>query len=983
MTKTWIAFVAMLLAAGSAGAASPDPPVELRLKAGVFRPLETIPTAPAWYRHAPVERSPAGRRYLVAITRGPLNGVDRQRLMRAGAEILGYIPVHGYRIRVEPENETTIRALPFVSWLGEFPQHMKTDPGLSARVGGPGRSTKIRVVMNPGEPETRVRELLDDLLLNATPSGKDGAWRFEANIPAGRLGTILSDLSGLPEVEAVEEARPIRRLNQDAVWVHQSFVGPTPQETPIFDQGIFGCGQVIGIADTGQDFDACQFADSVLLTPPIASCTTPPCPVAATDPNQRKDILYYNWSGTPDGDDDTCPGFLGTGHGTHTSGSAGGDRSPYADCAEFTSPGRDPGDGQAPGAKLVIQEMGDGVEYLNNLGGTIWNLAEVAYLSDARIVSYSWGAACHDLFGTCIPGCTLPYDSFARDADLAMWTYPDLLLVTSAGNAGLFCPPPISISSPAQAKNLLTVGSLGHGVNAGTASTFSSLGPVFDGRLKPTVGAQGESVLSAMSDPLTTNTCGTCTLDGSSMSSPTAAGLAALVREYFQEGFHATGTRSPGSGIVPSGALLKATLIDGAVALGAGAPAADFAAGFGRLLLSSTLPFPGSTFRLAIDDHREGVSTGSAVHHAFDVGGGTPLRATLVWTDYPADLNAATARVNELILEAIDPNGNVWFQTLDPGTGLPAQTMNSADPHDAVNVEERLTFINPDPGRWVFRVRGDHVPIDPQPFALVMRGDLTDCPAPAPPDALALITPADNEVSVTWPAVPGASVYNLYRSFGTCPGGPQVLVAAGLTGTTYLDTNVSGGIPYSYFVTAAADATGFCQSATSACDTIVPTGPCTLLPDFTGVKSASTANQATCTVSLEWDPATAVCGIAVVYNIYRSITDGFTPAATNRIARCITGNTFTDSVDLLDGTDYFYVVRAEDDSGSGDGPCRGGNEEGNRVQAATIPAGPLSVDTWTDDAGDTGSADFNTGSPWSIDPTDGDSGPNVYKVPGA
>ena len=181
MTKTGIAFVAMLLAAGSAGAAPPDPPVELRLKAGVFRPLETIPTAPAWYRHAPIERSPAGRRYLVAITRGPLNGVDRQRLMRAGAEILGYIPVHGYRIRVEPENETTIRALPFVAWLGEFPQHMKTDPGLSARVGGPGRSTKIRVVMNPGEPETRVRELLDDLLLNATPSGKDGGSQSRGN----------------------------------------------------------------------------------------------------------------------------------------------------------------------------------------------------------------------------------------------------------------------------------------------------------------------------------------------------------------------------------------------------------------------------------------------------------------------------------------------------------------------------------------------------------------------------------------------------------------------------------------------------------------------------------------------------------------------------------------------------------------------------------------------------------------------------------
>src|SRR5439155_26741740 len=124
----------------------------------------------------------------------------------------------------------------------------------------------------------------------------------------------------------------------------------------------------------------------------------------------------------------------------HTSGSIAGDTSSgnpptYTDCSTFASPGRNGGDGLAPGAKLVVQEMGDGLEYLNNFGGTLWNLADVAYQSGARIHSDSWGGGCTDAFGSCIPGCTVPYDSFARDADLDMWSYPDLMLVFSEGNA--------------------------------------------------------------------------------------------------------------------------------------------------------------------------------------------------------------------------------------------------------------------------------------------------------------------------------------------------------------------------------------------------------------------------------------------------------------------------------------------------------------------------------------------------------------------
>jgi subtilase family protein len=957
-------------------------PLELRYAAGAFRPESQSPVPPGWYRDASEKESPRGRRYLVAIAAAPLDPDQRRRMEAEGAMILGYLPLHGYRLRIDPSRVASLRALPFLAWIGEPPPFFKVQPELAAQAEHPVAPVRLRAVLEAGEPPDRARIALAGLDVTATPSGKDGAWRLEAAVPAVRLAVVLSRLAGLPEMEAVEIARPFRPMNQDAVWVHQSFVGPSPQQTPVFDQGIYGCGETLGLADTGQDYDLCFFRDTVNGAPPFSSCLSAPCPAASPATSRRKDILYYNWSGTPTGDDDTCPSILGTGsgHGTHTSGSAAGDQPPYADCAGHTTPGRSGGDGQAPGAKLVMQEMGDGLEYLNNRGGTLWNLADVAYRSGVRIHSDSWGGGCYDAFGNCVPGCTIPYDSFARDADLAMWTYPDLLIVTSAGNGGEFCPPPLSVGTPANAKNLITAGSVGHGVAASTPSSFSSIGPVFDGRLKPTLAAQGESVVSAGSDAdPTSNNCDTCSLDGTSMSSPTTAGLAALAREYYDAGFYASGARNPASGFTPTGALLKATLIDGAVALGASAPAPDFVSGYGRILLNTTLAFTGAAFKLRVDDNHAGLITGGLVTHAYDVAPGEPLRATLVWTDYPAALNAASARVNELKLEVIDPAGNIWFQTIDSGTGLPVPTSNPAAPHDTMNVEERLVLPNPAAGRWVVRVHGVNVPMGPQPYALVVRGALTDCVPPASPAALSLTTPADHQVQASWGAVAGAASYNLYRSLGACPAGPGIPMALGLAGTSFLDSSVSGGTTYSYQLKAASDTSGFCESPPSPCTEVHPTGDCFLLPTFAGVAAAASTGTSGCGVTLSWSAATSPCTASLRYNVYRSTSSGFVPAPSNRIARCLGTTSYNDSAGLVSGTTYYYVVRAEDATSGHGGPCHGGNEETNSNQSAAAPFGPAVPGSFADNAGDTGSALFTAASPWFVAATGGSAGPKVYE----
>ena len=974
------ALIASLVFAPASLAAPATSRAALHFAAGDFRPGEPSPAAPAWFHAASIATSERGSRYLAAITRGPLGSQDRTQLESLGVEVLGYLPVHGYLLRLAAESESAVRRLPFVEWLGALPPHFKIQPDLASAAAAPVGATPIRVVLTAGESQRRVFAALAGLPVSASPSGKDGAWRVVATVPADRLAAVLSTVASLPEVEAVEAVRRFRPMNQDAVWVHQSFVGPSPQQTPVFGHGIFGCGQIAAIADTAQDFDLCYFRDSVNGAPPVSTCGFAPCPAGVPASNRRKDILYYNWSGGPLGEEDTCPATItgSSGHGTHTSGSIAGDTAPYADCAGYTSAGRNGGDGQAPGAKLVVQEMGDGFEYLNDLGGSLWNLTDVAFQSGARIHSDSWNGACYDQLGNCLPGCTMPYDSFARDADLAMWTHPDLLVVVAAGNGGAYCPAPIAVGTPANAKNVLAVGSVGHGVDASTPSWFTSPGPVEDGRLGPTVAAQGESTVSAASDAnLASGNCATCALDGSSMSAPTAAGLAALVREYYAAGFSYAGARDPVRGFSPSAALVKATLIDSAVALGGNAPGPDFDSGFGRIQLDRTLAFAGSAFQLRVDDHREGLTTGSVVEHAYDVSAGTPIRATLAWTDYPAAVSASIARVNELKLEVVDPSGTVWFQTREAGTGLPIATSNPSDPHDQRNVEERLVFSAPAAGRFIVRVRGVDVPFGPQPFALVVRGALSDCPAPSAPATPSLSTPAAHQVLVSWPPVAGAAAYNVYRSFGTCPGSTWIRVAT-VTGSSTLDTTVSGGATYSYYVTAASDTAAACESPRSGCASVQPTGDCVLVPSFQGVKSAASAGRPACTVDLAWDAGSPYCAGDLRYNVYRGTSGGFVPSAANRIARCLAGTTFSDAVSLVSGSPRWYVVRAEDATTGHGGPCRGGNEEQNAIAIAAAPVGVPVIGTWSDDAGDTDAAKLSPAPPWTVSASDGRTGPRVY-----
>jgi len=216
------------------------------------------------------------------------------------------------------------------------------------------------------------------------------------------------------------------------------------------------------------------------------------------------------------------------------------------------------------------------------------------------------------------------------------------------------------------------------------------------------------------------------------------------------------------------------------------------------------------------------------------------------------------------------------------------------------------------------------------------------CPSFTPP-VVDPPAPADCGVSVAWtPSGATGPSYNVYRAKGGC-GGTFAPVATGVTGTTFVDNLVSGGQTYGYRVTTA-EAAGSCESAPSACQTITVSGgcPCFDAPSFAGLASVTTPFSGTCTLDLSWSAGTAVCGgVPPVYNVYRSTNPSFVPGPSNRIATCVSGNAFSDAGGLAQDSPVYYVVRAEDGSGTGGGPCRGGIEEQNQVRRTGSALGTL------------------------------------------
>ena len=169
---------------------------------------------------------------------------------------------------------------------------------------------------------------------------------------------------------------------------------------------------------------------------------------------------------------------------------------------------------------------------------------------------------------------------------------------------------------------------------------------------------------------------------------------------------------------------------------------------------------------------------------------------------------------------------------------------------------------------------------------------------PATPTAMT-VSAGNNEVTISWGTVAGATSYNIYRSTTAGEQGSRV----GTSSTTsYVDTTAVNGTTYLYLVTAVN--AGGESSPSSQSAGVTPTAPVTLPAAPSGVTATRNAEQVTVT----W---TAVTG-ATSYNVYRSTTQG---AQGTLIGSSATAS-FVDTT-VVDGASYYYQVTAVNSVGEG------------------------------------------------------------------
>jgi hypothetical protein len=238
---------------------------------------------------------------------------------------------------------------------------------------------------------------------------------------------------------------------------------------------------------------------------------------------------------------------------------------------------------------------------------------------------------------------------------------------------------------------------------------------------------------------------------------------------------------------------------------------------------------------------------------------------------------------------------------------------------------------------------------------------------PTTPQGVIAAAAGDNAIDVSWQPAANADLYRVLRSLSA--GGPYSLIAT-VPGTqlTYHDTPVSGVATYFYVVRAVQG----CDSGNSAEAHAATTGACSVGPSFAGLASVTNATSSTCTLNLTWPTGASRCGGNVTYRVYRSVAPPVIPSPGNLVASGLSGNSYSDHGALANGGSYSYLVRAVD--------AVNGSDDGNGVTVAASPTGLDSTATWSDNAGDSGTALLTTSPPWSVKTSGGKTGPKVYST---
>eukprot|EP00588_Corethron_pennatum_P022092 CAMPEP_0194313632 /NCGR_PEP_ID=MMETSP0171-20130528/10485_1 /TAXON_ID=218684 /ORGANISM="Corethron pennatum, Strain L29A3" /LENGTH=880 /DNA_ID=CAMNT_0039068663 /DNA_START=260 /DNA_END=2901 /DNA_ORIENTATION=- len=574
-----------------------------------------------------------------------------------------------------------------------------------------------------------------------------------ASITSKCLLALVVGIASQPEVCAMSQIPDGHTSNYATNWIVQSDI---PERTPFKDIGLDGTGQVIALSDTGLDVDNCYFWDSLRVLTKNGT----------TDYSQRKVIQYVSNNA------DDRDGY--NGHGTHVAATLLGARAKNGVLED-----EGPANGIASGAKISFFDMGitcqeskaDSDKICNGAG--LGNqFTELIFIEQYKFLTYFYFRIPVDTSEILDPGFFLAkanihsvswyanyngdvsnqYEYREKDFDEFMYDNDLFLIVTAAGNNGRTCRKISctedadytydnmkSLTSPASNKNGLTVGSTqGYGPDLDTGMAgrdylayFSSRGPTVDGRIKPDILAPGYWVFSAAARPKEVGECDGNTEDfwmkGTSMSAPVVSGTAAIVRQYFEQGFYPSRVKNSASTLEPSGSLVKAVLLNGAQfikeiqndPIKSFSPLREYDSnqGFGRVSLQNSLPLSSSKFNLKVFDK-------SLIYpqklHAYEVSiskkdtcSSGKLSVTVTWADPAAPAGCNTrCLINNINLS----------MRISKKSGTSLKYPNGLKVPDTINNAERIQTDVSDGDYAIIYVHAKNLATQSQRYALVITG---------------------------------------------------------------------------------------------------------------------------------------------------------------------------------------------------------------------------------------------------------------------
>ena len=427
---------------------------------------------------------------------GVAPGSDRaaltQRLARLGATVLGRsgnllrMRLPGSALRLE-----RIARLDAVSALAPTPEERKLPAALAAEAWSKAAEERFPafVTLMTDDSDGRWRQALTRL--GAVVGRFDQDVRaYTASVPYGALDAI----AGADFVLAVEPIAWVEFSHDTAVPAMGADALRLYDESTGLFTGVGGASVPIGLIDSGLNINHGDIASN------------------------RQSICGANFSSDLDmysaRIEDLDLWFDAVGHGTHVTG---------------TMAGNGQGDPRFAGMAPLVQHIriaraGSAdfdFDALNNIA------QGMDFLADSTTCGHSGAPAVKPALVNMSLGVTgLVWEGRSvgeRKLDAVVWNARQLYVVANANSAfkgnGNF----------GNAKNALAVGAT---QDSGDLARFSSHGPSFDGRLKPQVVATGVNVLSARGNGARG---GYDSFSGTSMSSPSVAGVAALVMDAVPE----------------------------------------------------------------------------------------------------------------------------------------------------------------------------------------------------------------------------------------------------------------------------------------------------------------------------------------------------------------------------------------------------------------------------------------------------------------